>query len=89
MKKLTILCFFISVIITPLKAKTPSPLKAYDWAVIGAGPAGITAVAELLANKIDKSAILWLDPEFDVGRLGTYYRNVPGNLQAKRLVTYA
>lgn len=67
----------------------PDPLKTYQWVVIGAGPAGVTAVAVLLKEKIPGSEILWIDPEFNVGRMGTFYQNVPGNLQTKRLVTYA
>lgn len=62
--------------------------KNYSWAVLGAGPAGITAVAVLLDQNIDPSDIIWIDPEFTVGRIGKFYRNVPGNLQTKRLTSY-
>lgn len=60
----------------------------YEWAVIGAGPAGITTVAVLLELHINPATIVWIDPEFNVGRMGKYYRNVPGNLQTFRLTTY-
>jgi cation diffusion facilitator CzcD-associated flavoprotein CzcO len=57
----------------------------YRWAVIGAGPAGIIAVAVLLENKILPTDIVWFDPEFNVGRVGKYYRNVPANSRAHEM----
>ena len=51
-------------------------------------PAGITAVA-VLASQVKPETIIWIDPEFNVGRMGKYYRHVPGNLQTWRLITYA
>jgi thioredoxin reductase len=57
--------------------------QSYDWAIIGAGPAGIATVGLLLDSGVTKDAILWIDPEFNVGRLGTYYTNVPGNSKAQ------
>lgn len=67
----------------------PDPLKTYQWAVIGAGPAGVTAIAVLLKENVLPSEILWIDPAFNVGRMGQFYQNVPGKLQTKRLVTYS
>jgi pyruvate/2-oxoglutarate dehydrogenase complex dihydrolipoamide dehydrogenase (E3) component len=51
----------------------------YRWTIIGAGPAGILAIGQLLTHGVSKRKILWLDDEFFVGRLGRYYRNVPSN----------
>ena len=53
--------------------------------VIGAGPAGITTVANLLQFGIQP--ILWVDPEFKVGRLNSYY-NIPANTQNKYFYQY-
>lgn len=57
--------------------------KIYDhlfqWAVIGAGPAGIAAVGKLLDKGIDPEMILWIDPHFKVGDLGEFWRNVSSN----------
>lgn len=60
----------------------------YDWAVVGAGFAGITALAVLLDAGVDPSTVAWIDPEFNVGRVGKYYREVPGNIQTKHLLEY-
>jgi pyruvate/2-oxoglutarate dehydrogenase complex dihydrolipoamide dehydrogenase (E3) component len=46
------------------------------WVVVGAGPCGIGAVARLLDFGFE---VLWVDPVFQVGRMGNYYRNVPSN----------
>lgn len=43
-----------------------------DWMVIGAGPAGIATVGVLLDIGVDQNRIIWLDPEFQVGRLQNY-----------------
>lgn len=51
----------------------------YHWTIIGAGPAGILAIGQLLNHGVSQRKILWLDDEFLVGRLGKYYRNVPSN----------
>jgi hypothetical protein len=60
----------------------------YEWAIIGAGFAGITSLAILLDLGADPSKVAWIDPEFNVGRVGKYYRDVPGNIQAKHLTEY-
>lgn len=62
--------------------------NCYSWAVIGAGVAGITALANLLECGIDPATIAWIDPEFNIGRMGKYYRDVPGNVQTSRLLMY-
>lgn len=50
-----------------------------EWAVVGAGPAGILAVGMLLDAGVAPTQIIWIDPEFQVGRLGKYYSTVPAN----------
>lgn len=47
----------------------------YEAVVIGAGPAGIAAVGNLLEQK--KEPILWVDDVMSGGRLDKYYRKVP------------
>jgi cation diffusion facilitator CzcD-associated flavoprotein CzcO len=60
----------------------------YQWAVIGAGPAGIAAVGKLLDTGIDQKSILWIDPNFTVGDFGTLWRNVPGNTKVKTFIDF-
>jgi cation diffusion facilitator CzcD-associated flavoprotein CzcO len=55
----------------------------YQWAVIGAGPAGIAAVGKLLDNGIAAKQVAWIDPAFCVGDFGTRWRNVPSNTKVK------
>ena len=50
-----------------------------DWAVVGAGPAGISTVGTLLDRGVEGERILWIDPRFDVGDFGSLWGNVPSN----------
>ncbi|CZT45920.1 uncharacterized protein RSE6_06277 [Rhynchosporium secalis] len=59
----------------------------YEAVVVGAGPAGIAVVGNLLEQK--RGPILWVDHELKAGRLNKYYREVPSNTKVKRFVTYA
>src|SRR5436190_16890429 len=59
--------------------------RSYQWAIVGAGSAGIIALAVLLENNISPTEIIWFDPEFKVGRIGKYYRNVPANSRAQEM----
>jgi hypothetical protein len=43
--------------------------------VVGAGPAGIAVIGNLLEQK--KAPILWVDDKLQGGRLNKYYREVP------------
>lgn len=57
--------------------------KIFDWAVVGAGPAGIAALGKLLDSGTSAANILWIDPHFKVGDLGLYWRNVSSNTKVK------
>ena len=59
-----------------------------QWAIIGAGPAGIITVSLLLWLGIKGTDIAWLDPEFNVGRMGQLYTNVPGNLTTAGFIKF-
>lgn len=54
-------------------------MKNFDWAVVGAGPAGIAAVGKLLDAGVDPHKLAWIDPAFAVGDFGTRWLNVPSN----------
>ncbi|MBA2709496.1 MAG: FAD-dependent oxidoreductase [Tatlockia sp.] len=62
--------------------------KNYQWAVVGAGPAGIAAVGKLLDQGIPGKDILWLDPYFKVGDLGQLWRNVSSNTTVQRFLDF-
>ena len=82
MKKLFLLFVYI---LFPFKN---SCAQKYEWAIVGAGLAGITTLAVLIEKKVDPNTIIWIDPEFNMGRLGEYYRNVPANTPVKQLTGY-
>jgi len=67
--------------------------KAFDWAVIGAGPAGITTIGVLIDNGVNPKNILWIDrgeikKGFHVGRLGERYDEVPSNTQPRLFLDF-
>ncbi|MFA5959759.1 MAG: FAD-dependent oxidoreductase [Tatlockia sp.] len=51
----------------------------FQWAVVGAGPAGIAAVGKLLDQGIEPKQIVWIDPLFTVGDLGQFWASVSSN----------
>jgi len=80
MKKIKLL---LSVFASFLCMNTPNHCNdatpQASWTVVGAGPAGILALGIILDSGTPADKIVWLDPEFKVGAMGKYYRNVPGN----------
>lgn len=65
-----------------------APNADAEWVIVGAGPAGIIVVGLLLDLGTDPKSITWLDPEFNVGRLGKYYSSVPGNAKTKTYIEF-
>lgn len=59
--------------------RTPLAIYSAPWLVLGAGPAGISAVSALRDANVAPAKIIWVDPLFTVGALGKSYRNVPPN----------
>lgn len=59
---------------------------SFNWAVIGAGPAGIAAVGKLLDQGIEK--IVWIDPEFKVGDFGTKWRKIDSNTKVELFLRF-
>lgn len=57
--------------------------KKFQWAVVGAGPAGIAAIGKLLDHGITPTNILWLDSAFNVGDLGKLWQNVSSNTKVR------
>lgn len=83
------LCFFVSRA-NDSYVFVKSAKKAVDanWTIIGAGPAGIVTIGLLLDLGISGQDITWIDPEFNVGRLGKYYESVPGNTKNKVFISF-
>lgn len=55
----------------------------FEWSVIGAGPAGIAAVGQLLDAGVPPQSLAWIDPQFQVGDFGTKWANVTSNTKVK------
>ncbi|MED7787718.1 FAD-dependent oxidoreductase [Francisella sp. 19X1-34] len=53
--------------------------KKYEWAIIGAGPAGMATLGLLLDNGVKASDVLWVDPLFEVGDFGEKWGEVSSN----------
>jgi len=96
MKKITtysLLIFLLFTTTTPnslfdqLKGSTDHNTDT-TWTIVGAGPAGIAVVGLLLDLGVNGSTITWVDPEFNIGRLGKYYYHVPGNAKALDYITF-
>ncbi|ROW01832.1 hypothetical protein VPNG_07772 [Cytospora leucostoma] len=61
--------------------------RRYDSVVVGAGASGIAVVGNLL--ELQKAPIVWVDGQFDGGRLNARYREVPSNTKVKFFTQYA
>ncbi|MCC2645237.1 MAG: hypothetical protein K0R94_1015 [Burkholderiales bacterium] len=57
--------------------------ESYKWAVIGAGPAGIAALGQLMDHGVSKNDIIWIDPRFKVGDFGLYWSEVSSNTKVQ------
>lgn len=62
--------------------------QVLEWVVVGAGPAGIAALGNLLDAGVNPAAIAWIDPEFNVGDFGTDWRYVHSNTPVDTFVKY-
>ncbi len=63
-------------------------MKLYQWAIIGAGPAGIAVAGKLLDAGVKSEDIVWIDPHFAVGDFGMLWRNVPSNTKVDRFMQF-
>ncbi|KAJ5997654.1 hypothetical protein N7499_005951 [Penicillium canescens] len=55
--------------------------------VVGAGPAGVAVVGNLLERQL--GMIAWIDPYFEGGRVNKNYREVPSNTKVSLFQAYA
>lgn len=77
------MCSHIIIIVQNLKVN-----MMYKWTVIGAGPAGIAAIAKLLDSNIAPKEIMWLDTQFKVGDFGHKWGKVSSNTKIKNFTKY-
>lgn len=66
----------------------PCNLVVYRATVIGAGPAGLACVGNLLDTLPSSDKILWIDPQFQVGRFSSY-PSVPSNTKTCLFTKFA
>ena len=53
-------------------------MRKFKSCVVGAGPAGVCAVGNLLeVQPPTRTKIAWIDPLFQAGRVNSKYRQVP------------
>ncbi|KAF2715923.1 hypothetical protein K431DRAFT_289846 [Polychaeton citri CBS 116435] len=64
-----------------------SEATLFQAIIVGAGPAGIAAVGNLIDNGI--GPICWVDEHFEGGRIHKHYREVPANLKVQGFVDFA
>lgn len=55
---------------------------AKQWAVIGAGPAGIAALGAILDKGVSAQDVAWIDPHFAAGDFGQLWSGVTSNTKA-------
>jgi cation diffusion facilitator CzcD-associated flavoprotein CzcO len=65
-----------------------TPTSDFDWAVVGAGPAGIAAVGKLLDAGVSAQRLAWIDPTFTVGDFGQRWRQVSSNTTVALFLKY-
>lgn len=96
MKRLRLLIFFVLASYSPAfyadnsadQNISPEPALVYDWLIVGAGPAGIATLGVLCNLGIHPQSIMWVDAEFNVGRIGQFYQNVPANNKAGPFIDF-
>ena len=54
-------------------------VDGFEWVVVGAGPAGIASIGQLIDANIPLKNIVWIDPAFTVGGFGTAWKYVGSN----------
>ena len=63
-------------------------VEALQWVVVGAGPAGIAAVGQLIDADIPLNQIAWIDPYFTVGDFGTAWKQVNSNTTVESFIKF-
>lgn len=92
MKKLWLLASIVLTVYVSTQAWThhtiDGNIQEVQWLVVGAGPAGIATIGMLHDLGIPYELIAWVDPEFNVGRIGEYYASVPANNNNSQFINF-
>ncbi|PRP86696.1 hypothetical protein PROFUN_02845 [Planoprotostelium fungivorum] len=62
-------------------------LPQITWTVIGAGPAGLCAIGNLLSSGIREDQVVWIDPHFNSGNLSDV-PEVPSNTKVQLFLKF-
>lgn len=65
-----------------------SEQQTTDWLIIGAGVGGIASIGVLHDLGIPFEDIIWVDSEFNVGRIGEFYTAVPANNTTQKFIDF-
>lgn len=68
--------------------KSEQHIETTDWLIIGAGVGGIASIGVLHDLGIPYNDIVWVDSEFNVGRIGEYYTSVPANNITQKFIDF-
>ena len=63
-------------------------IETTDWLIIGAGVGGIAGIGVLHDLGIPYDDIIWVDSEFNVGRIGEFYTTVPANNTTQKFIDF-
>jgi cation diffusion facilitator CzcD-associated flavoprotein CzcO len=60
--------------VTPADGSQTTDDQTYEAIVVGAGPGGLACIVATLDAGVRR--VLWVDKDFQGGRLNTYYREI-------------
>jgi len=84
-----IVLLFFTLLVSPLAhAFRDQSVQQVQWLVVGAGPAGIATIGVLHDLGVPYELIAWVDPDFNVGRVGEFYGTVPANNNNKQFIDF-
>lgn len=72
---------------TPRNYRQQSSSEPYGAVVAGAGPGGLAVVGNLLQQHLP-GQLLWLDPQFHAGLVGTKWTEVPSNTKVNLFTAF-
>jgi hypothetical protein len=83
-----VLLQFIAAAAEPPKTTQPTDELRVTVAVVGQGPAGLSAACIVHESGIPYNQIALIDEKFNVGRIGEHYSSVPANTMTKGFINF-